>query len=168
VLDLFPVARLADTTINGRYPCSAYAAGRPFAVDFVLGACMLVRADDLRRIGTLDEGYFMYCEEIDWCRRFRAAGRSVVCVPEAVVVHHAGASTRQFRSAMFSALWRSRLRMYARHEPAPRRALLTAAVRWGLRARSLADRLAVASGRLDPAEGAERAAAYRAVLEPAP
>jgi N-acetylglucosaminyl-diphospho-decaprenol L-rhamnosyltransferase len=133
-LDLFPVARLADSHWNGRYPRRAYRAGVPFPVDFPLGACFMVNAAAVHEVGVLDETYFMYCEEIDWCRRFRRAGYSVWCVPAARVVHHAGASTSQVRPEMFVALWRSRLRLFDTFESPARRRLLHAVVRWGLAA----------------------------------
>jgi GT2 family glycosyltransferase len=166
VLDLFPIDRLMDTSLNGRYPRSRYERRRPFAVDFPLGACMLVRGSALADVGPMDDGFFMYCEEIDWCRRFRDAGYDVLCVPEAVVAHHAGASTGQFRGAMLAQLWRSRLRYFQKHEPPARRALLRATVRCGLRLRRLADRIDTRRGLMGADERAERAAAYNAVFSP--
>ncbi len=133
LLDLFPVPRLADTPLNGRYPRSLYAAGVPFPVDFPLGACLMVALPAVREVGLLDEGYFMYCEEIDWCRRFRDRGYGVLCAPRARVVHHAGASTNQFRTEMRVALWRSRLRFFRLHESRWRSRLLSTIVRLGLR-----------------------------------
>jgi N-acetylglucosaminyl-diphospho-decaprenol L-rhamnosyltransferase len=131
-LDLFPVARLSESRLNGRYPRAIYERGRPFGVDFVLGACMLVRGTALGAVGPLDTGFFMYCEEIDWCRRFRAAGWRTLCVPAALVVHHAGASTRQFRGPTFTALWRSRRRYFAKHAPRGKRVIIDAIIRLGL------------------------------------
>ncbi len=111
-LDLFPVPRLKESRLNGRYPRS----GQPTRVDHPLGACMLVRRTAWDDVGPLDEGYFMYVEEVDWCRRARRRGWSAWQVPDAVVVHHGGQSTRQHATAMFVQLWRSRLRYYERHE----------------------------------------------------
>jgi GT2 family glycosyltransferase len=53
-----------------------------------------VRAEAARQVGLFDERFFLYSEELDWCRRFRAAGWRVVYYPEAQVVHLEGASTR--------------------------------------------------------------------------
>lgn len=130
LLDFFPLHwRIQESRFNGRYPRRLYERGEPFPIDHPLGACLMVRREVVAQVGPLDEGYFMYVEEIDWCRRIKAAGWRIYCVPQAQVIHHAGQSTRQFRDAMFVALWRSRLRYFDRyHGPAFRRA-----VRWAIR-----------------------------------
>ncbi|NLV73410.1 MAG: glycosyltransferase family 2 protein [Chloroflexi bacterium] len=107
--------RLIESRLNGRYPRALYEAGKPFLVDHPLGAAMLVNTAAWRELGALDEGYFMYCEEIDWCKRARLAGWEVACVPKARIVHFAGQSSRQFRPQMFTALWASRFRLFARY-----------------------------------------------------
>lgn len=61
--------------------------------DWVSGACLLVRRAVLERVGLLDEGYFMYFEEVDFCRRARQAGWPCWHVPEARVVHLVGQSS---------------------------------------------------------------------------
>jgi GT2 family glycosyltransferase len=138
-LDFFPPpGRLnqpvLDSWLNGRYPRRLYNADQPFPVDFVLGATLMVRSEALRQVGLLDESYFMYCEEMDWQRRAQRAGWSVHCLPDARVIHVAGASSSQFRSRSFVALWQSRLRYYRRyHSPAFNRAAARL-LRAGLRA----------------------------------
>ena len=121
IFDLFPLHRvrgfhrLYDSLINGRYPQQLWQGNRPFVVDFVLGAALMVRADAIRQVGGLDDAYFMYCEEMDWCLRLHQAGWGVVAVPTAHVVHHEGQSSRQVRWPSFVRLWRSRLRFYAKY-----------------------------------------------------
>ncbi|MDP5238442.1 glycosyltransferase family 2 protein [Uliginosibacterium sp. 31-16] len=66
----------------------------PEPVEAISGACMLVRKSALEDVGLLDEGYFMHCEDIDWCMRFRAAGWQVLFVPDARVVHAKGACSQ--------------------------------------------------------------------------
>lgn len=61
--------------------------------DWVSGACFAVRRQVLEHIGLLDEGYFLYFEEVDFCRRARRAGWSCWYVADARVVHHEGSST---------------------------------------------------------------------------
>lgn len=113
--DLFPMpARLYETPLNGRYPARWYERGEPFWVDHPLGAAMMVRVEAVRQVGLLDEGYRMYCEEVDWCWRMRRAGWRALCVPAAQVVHYAGQSTAQARVSSFVNLWTSRARLYRR------------------------------------------------------
>jgi N-acetylglucosaminyl-diphospho-decaprenol L-rhamnosyltransferase len=63
-------------------------------VDWLVGACLCVRAEAACQVGLFDERFFLYSEELDWCRRFRAAGWRVVYYPDAEAVHLEGASTR--------------------------------------------------------------------------
>jgi GT2 family glycosyltransferase len=62
------------------------------AVEFVIGACMLVRREAYLDVGGFDEGFFMYSEEADWERRMRDRGWKVMFVPSARVTHLGGAS----------------------------------------------------------------------------
>lgn len=64
-------------------------------VDWVVGAGLLVRTAATRQVGSMDEGYFMYSEELDWCRRLKAAGWKVVYHPAARLIHHGGQSSDQ-------------------------------------------------------------------------
>ena len=70
-------ARLYDTRLNGRYPRRLYEGAKPFLIDHPLGASMLVRAEAVADVGLMDEDFFMYCEEIDWCWRIRSAGWAI-------------------------------------------------------------------------------------------
>jgi GT2 family glycosyltransferase len=126
-LDLFPIDRLASTHWNGRLQAS-----QPIEIDHPLGACMLIRRSAWQDVGPLDEGYFMYVEEVDWCRRARARGWSIWHHPAAIAVHHGGQSTRQQADVMFAQLWRSRLRYYQRYAGPGYNRALHALVRRGL------------------------------------
>ncbi|HEY0665516.1 MAG TPA: NAD-dependent epimerase/dehydratase family protein [Gallionella sp.] len=84
--------------LSGRYPTlfSDFALHKqplpekPIPVEAISGACMLVRRDALEQIGLLDEAYFMHCEDLDWCMRFRRAGWKLLFVPDARMVHYKG------------------------------------------------------------------------------
>ena len=89
-----------------------------------LGACMLVRGEAMREVGSLDTLFFMYCEEIDWCQRFSAADWHCICVPGSEVVHHGGASSSQMKAQSFLRLWESRHRYWLKHMSPGRAALL--------------------------------------------
>ncbi|MBE0688745.1 MAG: glycosyltransferase family 2 protein, partial [Anaerolineae bacterium] len=117
--EFFPTpGRLIEGQFNGRYPRTRYAAWHPFAVDFVLGATMMLRREVIEQTGMFDEQFFMYCEEIDWAWRIKSAGWRVLCVPEAHVTHLGGQSTGQVRPQSVINLWTSRLRLYRKHHPA--------------------------------------------------
>lgn len=66
----------------------------PEDVEALSGALMMVRMEGVRAIGPLDERYFMHCEDLDWCVRFRRSGWRVVFVPTASAVHTKGCSSR--------------------------------------------------------------------------
>src|SRR5262249_52349017 len=69
--------------------------GRARPVDWVMGAAMLVRREVVERVGGLDERYFMFGEDMEWCWRTRRAGWSVDYEPAATVVHLGGQSSQQ-------------------------------------------------------------------------
>lgn len=64
-------------------------------VDVVIGCFMLVRPQAIEQVGMMDEQYFMYCEETDWCYRFKQTGWKNVFTPEAEIIHLGGVSSRQ-------------------------------------------------------------------------
>lgn len=64
-------------------------------VDWVTGAAMMVRREAVADAGRLDEGFFMYSEELDWCHRFRKSGWRIVFLPAAQVIHYGGRSSDQ-------------------------------------------------------------------------
>jgi N-acetylglucosaminyl-diphospho-decaprenol L-rhamnosyltransferase len=163
--DLFPPrpARLLDSRLNGRYPRSLYAAGAPFPIDFALGAALMVRREAIEAAGLLDEGYFMYAEEVDWCWRIQRAGWPFYCVPAARVIHYGGASTRQFRSQSALNLWRSRRKLYGRFYGPAKRFWAGQIVGLGMRAEARRAHRACRHGEIDAAEERERIETARAV-----
>jgi len=62
----------------------------PVDVEAISGSCMLVKREALDDVGPLDEGYFLHCEDLDWCMRFRQTGWKVIFIPDARVIHHKG------------------------------------------------------------------------------
>jgi N-acetylglucosaminyl-diphospho-decaprenol L-rhamnosyltransferase len=82
---------------------------------YVQGACMLARRAAVEQVGLLDEQYFMYSEEPDWCLRMARAQWEIWYTPTAQIVHYGGQSTRQRRSEMVIALYRSKVRFFAKH-----------------------------------------------------
>ena len=113
---LFPRAEWSDELV--RDPEAYARAGTP---DWASGACLLVKRAALERLGGFDEGFFLYCEDLDLCRRLRGAGYELRYEPQAVVVHEGGASAP--RSSLLPVLATSRVR-YAQKHQAPVVALL--------------------------------------------
>jgi len=140
-LDLFPIHwRLTASRLNGRY-AREERLGFPYRCDHVLGAAMLLRPAAIAAIGLFDEGFFMYCEEVDWCWRAAQRGWQTWSAPRAVVVHHSGSSTSQVAGSMYVELWRSRYRLMRKHGGRIRSGLMRPIVRLGmLRRRLQADR----------------------------
>jgi N-acetylglucosaminyl-diphospho-decaprenol L-rhamnosyltransferase len=160
LFDFFPIHhRLIRSRLNGRYPLRWYD-GPPFPVDHPLGACLIARREAIEQVGLLDERFFIYCEEIDWCLRFKGAGWEVYCVPQAEVVHHVAQSTSQFRDPMFVALWRSRFLLFQKHYGLLYRWAVRRIVRLGLARETLRAR----RGEMSQEELESRLAAYREVL----
>jgi GT2 family glycosyltransferase len=117
----------------------------PTAVEAISGAFMFVRPADMERVGLLDEGYFLHCEDLDWCMRFRQKGRQVLFVPDVAVVHHKGHCSRGRPLRVLWHMHRGMIRFYRkffRHQyPLPLMWLVVAGV-W-LRFGALALRAAV-------------------------
>jgi GT2 family glycosyltransferase len=99
---------LESTLLQRWFPRNAvldrfYVADRPDdmeqEVDWLVGAALMARREALEEVGGFDEQFFMYSEELDWCRRARAAGWKIVYLPEAVIVHHEGRSSGQVVAA---------------------------------------------------------------------
>jgi N-acetylglucosaminyl-diphospho-decaprenol L-rhamnosyltransferase len=84
-------------------------------VDWVVGACLLVRRQAYEQVGGLDEGYFMYSEELDWCKRLKAAGWEVVYLPSATIIHHEGKSSEQVIASRHIHFQSSKVRYFRQH-----------------------------------------------------
>ncbi len=87
----------------------------PQRVDYVEGACLLARRDAYQAVGGLDEGYFMYAEEVDLCLSMRRHAWEVWYQPAARVTHLGGASSRARRPEQEGDLYVSRVRLFRKH-----------------------------------------------------
>lgn len=92
------------------------ASGETHDADFVWAACWLLPSEDVRAAGLFDERFFVYDEDLDFCRRVRESGRRIVWVGSARLVHHGGASSTP--PAKQRLVRSSRLLYYRRHEGA--------------------------------------------------
>ncbi|MEM8858199.1 MAG: glycosyltransferase family 2 protein [Chloroflexota bacterium] len=83
--------------------------------DWVMGAAMLAKREAIEKTGGMDEDYFMYSEELDWCKRIKLAGYKIYWLPHAEIIHYQGASSDQastFRHINFN---RAKLRYFRKY-----------------------------------------------------
>ena len=85
--------------------------------DWVTGACLLVRRVDAEAVGLLDERYFMYVEDVDFCAAVRARGRRVLFTPDVEIVHQRGRSAAAAPAETRAAYRRSQIAFYEKHHP---------------------------------------------------
>jgi GT2 family glycosyltransferase len=86
--------------------------------DWVSGACLLVRRSIAEQVGLLDERYFIYAEDVDFCAAVRAAGMKVRFTPAVEIVHYRGRSVATNRQAVNVAYRRAQVAFYEKHHPA--------------------------------------------------
>lgn len=101
-----------------RFPSKRQEYAEPIDVESVIGACLMIRRDLIRRIGVLDERFFLFLEETDWCLRARAAGSRVVFVPGSRVVHLQGRTRAKVATRARIEYVRSLFSFFRKHNPA--------------------------------------------------
>ncbi|HEX7900030.1 MAG TPA: glycosyltransferase [Planctomycetota bacterium] len=101
-----------------KYPSKRQEFTEPRDVESVIGACMLVRREVVDRIGPLDEAYFLFLEETDWCLRCRRAGFRVVFLPTARVTHLQGRARDKVRIRARIEYTRSLFTFFRKNRPA--------------------------------------------------
>lgn len=120
-----PLAELRQKTLRvlherGFGPAVRYvdrATRRERYVDWVSGAALLVRRTDAEAVGLLDERYFLYTEDVDFCAAVRARGRRVLFTPVAEIVHLRGRSRATLAGAAEAAYRQSHVAFYEKHHP---------------------------------------------------
>jgi N-acetylglucosaminyl-diphospho-decaprenol L-rhamnosyltransferase len=120
-----PLGELRQKVIGAAYgagfgPIASWverATRREQFVDWVSGACLLVRRADAEAVGLLDERFFLYTEDVDFCASLRARGRKILFTPSVEIVHLRGRSRATAPSAMDAAYRRSHLAFYEKHHP---------------------------------------------------
>lgn len=163
-LDFFPLHhQLLDSGLNGRYPRRWYEGRDPFPIDHPLGAALMVKRSVVEEVGLLDERFYMYCEEVDWCMRIKKAGWTILCVPQAEVVHHVAQSTRQLEARMYVELHRSRYRLYEKHYSRRFQEVARWVVELGIAWQEARDRWQARRGLLDTAGLQSRLNAYEEI-----
>lgn len=117
---LFPKNRF-----EREYLMTNWAHDQVTDVDWLSGCALMVRRETFERIGLLDERFYMYMEDVDWCKRAHAADRRVVYFPMAAVSHKIGAASDQNAVSMVKQHHRSMLRYFLKHNSRSPRLLLT-------------------------------------------
>lgn len=105
----------APKSVLAKYYAQDLADDETSDVDWVMGACMLVPRAVLEQVGGLDEAYFMYSEELDWCRRIKNSGWRVVYYPQAQIVHYVGQSSDQAVVARHINFQQAKLRYFRKY-----------------------------------------------------
>jgi len=129
---LFPKSSL----VKSQFP-AVTDQSHPSSVAWVSGACMVIRRDALREIGSLDERFFMYFEDADLCRRARAAGWLVYYLPHIEIIHQTGASSHSKPRAIWI-LHKSAFLYHRKHGAHGPLNVFSAVVLAGLTVRALA------------------------------
>jgi N-acetylglucosaminyl-diphospho-decaprenol L-rhamnosyltransferase len=93
------------------------AASREHFVDWVSGACLLVYRAEAEAVGLLDERFFLYTEDVDFCHAVRRLGRQVLFTPDAEITHLRGRSRASQPAASQAAYRRSHVEFYRKHHP---------------------------------------------------
>lgn len=162
-LELLGVARAVYGPDYPNVPRSQTAT--PGEVDWVSGACMLLRRAAIAAVGGFDPAIHMYSEETDLCRRLWDAGYSVRQTPHATATHHVGRSTRQRATDQPTMLWSSRLLYFRKHHPRWQCAALRALIGIGYTARWLVWSLRSVVGQTEQRQAwRRRAQSARAVV----
>ncbi|GFP24910.1 glycosyltransferase family 2 protein [Candidatus Hakubella thermalkaliphila] len=108
---IFPQSRFF-----GQHFMSYWDHGQEKKVDWVSGAALMVRREAIEKTGLLDEGFFMYSEEVDWCYRIKRAGYEVVYFPQAEIIHYDARSSED-EARRLEMVLSGRYRFFARHYP---------------------------------------------------
>jgi GT2 family glycosyltransferase len=99
----------------GAYLMTYFRYDRVADVEVLTGWFWMVRRKAMEQVGLLDERFFMYGEDIDWCKRFHEAGWRIVFYPEAVALHYCGASSSKMPTRFYIEMTRANLEYCRRH-----------------------------------------------------
>lgn len=105
----------AKSKIFGQYLMTDWDYSDTRPVDVIMGAFMLARAEVIQKVGLMDEAFFMYSEEVDWCYRFKAAGWKVYFCPDVETIHLWGGSSKAVKVESLIRLYRARVQFFRKH-----------------------------------------------------
>ena len=131
-----PAVSLLGLPTLGRVGVQQSGGNRPRAVDWLMGAALLLRREALDDVGLFDEGFFLYSEETDLCLRLRRHGWRACYFPAVTVVHHESQFSAGIPARRINEMWRSRHRYWRKHHSTAgaRAAALATGSQYALRA----------------------------------
>jgi len=124
---LFP-----ESTKFGQYTLNYLSQDEINEVDSVTGAFMMVRREAFDQVGLLDEDFFMYGEDIDWCYRIKTAGWKIIYFPESKIIHYKGGSSKKKRWKVMYEFHRAMYLFYHKHYAKKYNFAITLAVYLGI------------------------------------
>ncbi|MDI6644787.1 MAG: glycosyltransferase family 2 protein [Methanobacteriaceae archaeon] len=118
----------------GRYNLTYLDENETYEIECLVGAFMMVRREVINQIGLLDETFFMYGEDIDWCYRIKAAGWKIVYYADAEVIHYKGSSSSHKENPkLIYEFYRAMYLFYNKHYKHKYSWLVTALVHLGIK-----------------------------------
>ncbi len=130
------------STIFGKYLMTYWEMNDLREVDWLMGACVMIRKQALNEVGLFDESFFMYSEETDLCYRMHEGDWEILYVPEAQCIHIWGGSSRQLKKETLVRLYQSRVKFFRKHYGAVPASLLKLLLRINSLLRSVGGALA--------------------------
>jgi len=107
--------RLLRWLFPKKFPGKGRNYSEPIEVDSIIGACMMVRREAMEQVGLLDEDYFLFLEETDWCYRIKKAGWKVYHLPQAEIYHYQGKSAEREKKKAKIEYYRSRYHFFKKN-----------------------------------------------------
>ncbi|MHB2149566.1 glycosyltransferase [Calditrichota bacterium LG25] len=107
---LFPKSK-----IFGRYNLTYLDENDTYQVEAISGSFMMMRREIVQKVGKLDEDFFMYCEDIDYCYRINQAGGKIFYVPDSQIIHYKGESTKKYNLDYVITFNKSLYKFYKKH-----------------------------------------------------
>lgn len=101
--------------IDDYYYYSNYSPNSVHDVDWVQGSALMIRSEVVEQVGLLDETFWMYYEEVDWCKRVKDFGWRIAYVGTSTIIHFGGESTKQLGDAGYQLWKQSKLRYFSKH-----------------------------------------------------
>lgn len=112
---LFGFSKINKESKNNDYNLDNLDPSGVYEVDSLVGAFMLVRGETINEVGLLDEDYFMYGEDIDWCYRIKHANWKIVYYGKAEIIHYKGSSSKKQKSKLIYEFYKSMYLFYRKH-----------------------------------------------------